>query len=285
MIKFSLIFLLILYIAGCSTDNSDDGSESFFATPPVIIENETQSQPPEPVPIPDPVPIPEPEAIVDPPDPEPVPPHDGARDLVAPKLLKSSMVAGQIDVDVDLEDITFNFDEKISKTNLKIVNKDNVNLKWTLFIKEKEVLLTKLDGTDLEAESPYSITGTVEDEHQNSRVILITFVTSFGDKQSPRLIASTISHGDISVDPDTDRFVFTFDEEIDTVNVKLIDDSRKVDMRWTHFIQDEKVILLALDNGIDLTKGTVYTIEISWADKAGNWSRPGIITFITEIKE
>ena len=275
----------MLYIAGCSTDSGDNGSESFFATPPVIIENETQSQPPEPVPIPEP--IPEPEAIVDPPD--PVPPHDGARDLAAPKLLKSSIIAGQIDVDVDLEDVTFNFDEKISKSNLKIINKDNVNLKWTLFIKGKEVLLTKLDGTDLEVESPYLITGAVEDEHQNSRVILITFVTSEGagpaDNQSPRLISSTISHGDIGVDPDTDRFVFTFDEEIDAVNLKLIDDSRRMDMRWTHFIQDEKVILLALDNGIDLTKGTVYTIEISWADKARNWSRPGIITFVTEIKE
>ncbi len=288
--KFSLIFLLILCIVGCSTDSSNDGSESIFATPPVIIETETQPQPPEPVRVPELQPIPEPEPIVEGPEPEPVPPHGGARDLVAPKLLKSSIPFGAVDVDVDLEDITLNFDEKISKSDLKIVNKDNVNLKWTLFIKGKEVLLTKLDGQGLEVESPYSITGTVEDEHQNARVVLITFITSAEgagpqDNQSPRLIASTISHGDIGVNSDIDRFVFTFDEEIDAVILKLIDDSRKVDMEWTHFIQDKKVIFLALDEGLPLKDSTVYTIEISWSDKARNWSRPGIITFVTEIKE
>ena len=286
--KFSLIFLVMLCIVGCSTDSGNDGSESIFATPPVIIETETQPQPPEPVGVPEPQPIPEPEPIVEEPEPEPVPPHGGARDLVAPKLLKSSIPFGAVDVDVDLEDITLNFDEKISKSDLKIVNKDNVNLKWTLFIKGKEVLLTKLDGKDLEVESPYSITGTIEDEHQNARAILITFITSAADpedNQSPRLIASTISHGDIGVNSDIDRFVFTFDEEIDAVILKLIDDSRKVDMEWTHFIQDKKVIFLALDEGLPLRNGTVYTIEISWSDKARNWSRPGIITFVTEIKE
>ncbi len=289
--KLSLIFLLMLcLIFGCSTDSDNDEPEPIFATPPIIIETETQPQPSEPVPIPEPQPIPEPEPIVEEPKPEPVPPHGGARDLVAPKLLKSSILFGAVDVSVDLEDVTLNFDETISKSDLKIVTKDNVNLKWTLFIKGKEVLLTKLDGKDLEVESPYSITGTVEDEHQNARVILITFITSAEgvdpeDNQSPRLIASTISHGDIGVNSDTDRFVFTFDEEIDAVILKLIDDNRKVDMEWTHFIQDERVIFLALDEGAPLTNGTVYTIEISWADKARNWSRPGIITFVTEIKE
>ena len=289
--KFLLTFLVMFcIIVGCSTDSGNDGSESIFATPPIIIETETQPQPPEPVPVPEPQPIPEPEPIVEEPEPEPVPPHGGARDLVAPKLLKSSIPIGAVDVNVDLEDITLNFDETISKSNLKIVNKDNVSLRWTLFIKGKEVLLTKLDGWDLEAKSPHSITGTVEDEHQNARVILITFITSAEgadpeDNQSPRLIASTISHGDIGVNPDLDRFVFTFDEEIDTVILKLIDDSRKVDMEWTHFIQDKRVIFLALDEGFPLSPGTVYTIEISWADKARNWSQPGILTFVTEIKE
>ena len=214
---------MLCIIVGCSTDSDNDGSDSIFATPPIIIETETQPQPPEPVPVPEPQPIPEPEPIVE--EPEPVPPHGGARDLVAPKLLKSSIPIGAVDVGVDLEDITLNFDETISKSDLKIVNKDNVNLRWTLFIKGKEVLLAKLDGKDLEAKSPYSITGTVEDEHQNARVILITFITSAEgadpeDNQSPRLIASTISHGDIGVNLDTDRFVFTFDEEIGTVILK-----------------------------------------------------------------
>ena len=283
--KFSLIFLFMLCIAGCSTDRGDDGSETLFATPPVITETETQTQPtpppPEPVPVPEPVPIVE--------EPEPVPPHGGARDLVAPKLLKSSISTGAIDVDIDLEDVTLEFDEEISKSNLKLVNKDNASLKWEQFIKGKEVLLAKLDGLDLRAENLYSISGTVEDEHQNARVILITFVTAEEpipeDNQAPRLISTTISHGDIRVNPDTDRFVFTFDEEIDAVNVKLIDNSKKSDMQWTHFIQGKKVIFLALDEGFHLTIGRVYTIEISWADKARNWSKPGIITFVTEVKE
>ena len=152
------------------------------------------------------------------------------------------------------------------------------------------MLLTRLDGKDLEVENPYSIAGTVEDEHQNSRVILITFMTSAEradpeDNQSPRLIASTIFHGDIGVNPDTDHFVFTFDEEIDTVILTLIDDSRKVNMEWTHFVENKKVIFLQFDRGFPLRVGTVYTIEISWSDKAHNWSEPGIITFVTEIKK
>ncbi len=180
MTKILCIFLIFACVAGCSTDSSNDGSsQSLFATPPVIAETETETKP-QPPPIqeqPQPVPLPEPDPE---PDPEPIPPHDGARDLVAPRLLKSSIKAGAIDVDVDLDNVGFGFDEKIGKSDLKIVNRDNVSLRWSQFIQGKEVILAKLAprGKDLEMEQTYSIIGTVEDEHQNARVILITFTTS-----------------------------------------------------------------------------------------------------------
>ena len=176
MTKILCIFLLFACIAGCSTDSSDDGTQSLFATPPVIIEPETEAKPQptiqEP---PEPVPVAEPE-----PEPEPVPPHGGARDLVGPKLLKSTMNAGAIEVDIDLDNVALEFDEKIGESDLKIVDRDNTSLEWTRIIQGKEVILAKLAprGKDLEMENTYSIIGTVEDEHQNARVILITFTTS-----------------------------------------------------------------------------------------------------------
>ena len=183
MTKILCLFLLFVCVAGCSSDSNDDGSQSLFATPPVIAESEeteTRPQPPiqeqpQPVPVPEPDPVPEPE-----PEPEPVPPHDGARDLVGPKLLKSSIEAGAIDVDVDLDNVALEFDERIGKSDLKVVDRDNTSLRWSRLIEGREVILAKLAprGKDLEMEQTYSIIGTVEDEHQNARVILITFTTS-----------------------------------------------------------------------------------------------------------
>ena len=74
-------------VIGCTTDSTDEGNiDSIFPTPPIISEDKKETTP-------------EPESIVE--EPEPVLPHDGARDLVAPKLLKSSIPFGAIDVDVD----------------------------------------------------------------------------------------------------------------------------------------------------------------------------------------
>ena len=173
------MFLLCACVMGCATD--EDGGDPLFATPPIPT-SEPES---EPVPTPQPPPIqdlvPEPEPIIEVElEPEPVPPHDGARDLVGPKLLKGSIEPGAIDVDVELDNVTFEFDEKIEKSNLKIVGQNNLSLRWTLFIKGKEVILAKLAprGKDLEMAKTYSIVGTVEDTHQNiSKLILITFVT------------------------------------------------------------------------------------------------------------
>ena len=57
--------------------------------------------PPEPVPVPPPEPEPQPE-----PEPEPPQPDIPVRDLVGPKLLESTIQAGDFDVDAGLESIT-----------------------------------------------------------------------------------------------------------------------------------------------------------------------------------
>ncbi len=173
MTKILCIFLLFICIAGCSTESSDDSTQSLFAVPPIIEEPETEASAQPDIPVqPEPDPVPEPV-----PQPEPVPPHGGARDLVAPKLVEGDIQAGDINVDVDLDHVGLEFDEKIGKSDLKIVNRKNKSLKWTQIIEGKKVILVKLDGADLEMENGYSITGAVEDEHQNARVIHIPFTT------------------------------------------------------------------------------------------------------------
>ena len=105
------------------------------------------------------------------------------------------------------------------------------------------------------------------------------------DKRAPLFIRTTINHGDVDVDIDTDRFVFTFDENIGDARLKLGNDTRKFDMKWEKFIVGKEITLLRFLEGHHLQGAQVYTIEISWADKAGNWDPGGIITFVTEAKE
>ena len=105
------------------------------------------------------------------------------------------------------------------------------------------------------------------------------------DNRAPLFIGTTISHGDVDVDIDTDRFVFTFDENVGEAKVKLRNDTRNFDMNWETFIVGKEVTLLRFLEGRHLQGGEVYTIDISWADKAGNWDPGGIITFVTRAKE
>lgn len=111
------------------------------------------------------------------------------------------------------------------------------------------------------------------------------------DNTAPSLIESSISHGDIGVDPHTQRFVFTFDEDIDVAHVKLINDTQKIDMEWTTLIDGKRIILLKLPGeGRRMLRGELYTIQLRWADEAGNWEPENfgvirVITFVTEIKE
>ncbi len=105
------------------------------------------------------------------------------------------------------------------------------------------------------------------------------------DNRPPLFIRTTISHGDVDVDIDTDRFVFTFDENIGDAKVKLRNDTRNFDMNWEKFIVGKEITLLRFLEGHHLQDAEVYTIEISWADKARNWDPGGIITFVTRAKE
>ena len=105
------------------------------------------------------------------------------------------------------------------------------------------------------------------------------------DNRAPLFIRTTINHGDVDVDIDTDRFVFTFDENIGDARVKLRNDTRNFDMKWEKFIVGNEITLLRFLEGWHLQSAEVHTIEISWADKAGNWDPGGIITFVTRAKE
>lgn len=105
------------------------------------------------------------------------------------------------------------------------------------------------------------------------------------DNRAPLFIRTTVNHGDVDVDIDTDRFIFTFDENIGDAKVKLRNDTRNLDMNWEKFIVGKEITLLRFLEGRHLQGAEVYTIEISWADKAGNWDPGGIITFVTEAKE
>ena len=105
------------------------------------------------------------------------------------------------------------------------------------------------------------------------------------DNRAPLFIRTTISHGDVDVDINTDRFIFTFDENIGDAKVKLTNETRNFDMKWEIFIVGKEITLLRFLEGRHLRGAEVYTIHISWADKAGNWDPGGIITFVTRAKE
>ena len=284
--KLFSVCLLICSIIGCTSQSTDEGSDSIFPLPPV--EPEETTDPSEPVII-QPVPVPQPEPIIDAPEPEPVEPHEGARDLVAPKLIKSSIKSGAIDVDVNINAVTLTFDEEIAKSDIKLTDRFNQSLRWKRIIHGKEVVLTPLEGAiKLILERQYSIVGIVEDAAENQRVILITFTTGMKEPEddvAPRFIETTVNHGDIGVDPDTDHFIFTFDEEIGDVELNIINERTQIDLGWTYLIRGKEVVFHKLDIGMNLVGEQTYQINIVWSDKAGNWNPGGFIKFTTEIKE
>ena len=277
--KLLCVCLLICCTIGCAEQSSDDSS--IFPTPHVP---EPQTEPPStplvPV-VPEPIPIPEPieEQVV-------VPPANDVRDLVAPRLIDSSITDGAIDVDVNLNSITLTFDENVDNSDIKIINKNNQSLRWKRIINGKNIILTPLqDAIDLRLDRDYSIFGIVKDAVGNERAILIKFTTGIEDKTAPRFIGSTIGNGDIGVDPDTDHFIFTFDEDIGDVRIDIRRKGAGRHLQWTHLIRGKEVILHKFDKGLSLMGEEVYHINIAWADTSGNWDPGGFIEFTTEIKE
>ena len=111
------------------------------------------------------------------------------------------------------------------------------------------------------------------------------------DRIAPRLIDSSISHGDVGVNPDIERFIFTFDEEIGRADIKLINNTLNIDMQWTTLLDGKRVILLRVPGeGRRMMMGELYTIQMRWRDEANNWEPENlgvihVITFVTEVKE
>ena len=104
------------------------------------------------------------------------------------------------------------------------------------------------------------------------------------DNIAPQIVSSTVKHGDINVDIDTDRFVFTFSESIAGTNfIKLIDNTTGLPTGWMPFIRDKEIEISKGDHGFQLIGGHVYTITIRVADVALNWAQPLTITFVTEF--
>ena len=174
--KFLCTCLLICCMVGCTEQSSDE--PSIFPTP-LVPEPPPEPRPtPQPVPPPEPVPVPPPEPEPQPEqEPEPPPPDLPVRDLVGPKLLKSTIQAGDFDVDADLESITLTFDETVAKSDIRLLNEKNQNQDWNRFIKGKEVILVRLDAPLLELGHRYSVFGRAIDKFGNERAILIPFVS------------------------------------------------------------------------------------------------------------
>ncbi len=107
------------------------------------------------------------------------------------------------------------------------------------------------------------------------------------DNVHPKLVDSTVRHGDVGIVLDTDRFIFTFDENIDSAIISLIDitQGKGTNMEWEHFIRGTQVVLLTVEDSLELRPGRAYTIKITVADEERNWHPDGIITFVTQMKE
>ena len=291
LFKLLSVCMLTCLIIGCTTQSTDESGDSIFPLPPVEAEEPTISS--QPVVI-QPQPEPQPQPIVDEPEPEPVAPHDGARDLVAPKLVESTIKSGATGIDVNINAVTLTFDEKVAKSDIKIIDAHNQNLRWKRIIDDKNVVLTALvDARKLVLDRQYSIVGSVEDIEGNQRVVFITFTTGVNelgddiedDDIAPRFIRTTVNDGDKDVNPNTDHFIFTFDEEIGDIQLSIKVDGTQNDLQWTHLIRGKEVVLHKLDRGLNLVAEQTYRINIAWADKAGNWNPGGFIRFTTEIKE
>ena len=277
--KLLCVCLLIGCMVGCAEQSNDDSS--IFPTPLVPEPDPGPTPQPKLPVVPEPIPIPEPieEQVV-------VPPANDVRDLVAPKLIDSSLVDGADNVDINLNSITLTFDENVANSDIKIIDKNNNSLRWNRIINGNNVILTPLQNAiELRLDREYSIFGIVKDAANNERAILVRFTTGIEDKVAPRFVDATIGNGDIAVDIDTDHFIFTFDEEIGDVRIDIRKKGFAVHLQWTHLIRGKDVILHKFDKGLPLAGEAVYHINIAWADTSGNWDPGGFIEFSTEIKE
>jgi hypothetical protein len=103
-----------------------------------------------------------------------------AEDTTAPELVESTPEKGAKDVDYDKinEDavITLKFNEVIAKADVALMV-DDETMKWKVKEEDTDVILEKLSGGELSAETEYCIKGTVKDGADNEAEIEVCFTT------------------------------------------------------------------------------------------------------------
>ena len=186
-----VLCLLVFYVIGCSTDNTDDAS--IFPVPPTIPEETQEATPPVipvqvvPPPVPQPI-VEEPvieEPIVEEPEPEPEPVEEEPeepKDETHPKFVDSTVWHGDVGVAVDTNQFIFTFDENIDAAIIKLIDiteGKRTDMEWEHFIRGKQVALLKVaESLALRPGRAYTIEISVADEERNWHPdSIITFVT------------------------------------------------------------------------------------------------------------
>ena len=287
MRSISVFLIVFIYICGCSVESDNDSSSPLFAAP---VEEDSIKDEQVITTLVEPLIENEQVEVVE----QPV---QNIEDVVAPKLLESTIEDGDENIDSDLESISLRFNEEIAKSNIRLFSDDDISLRWIPSVNERRIFLNRLNGVRLEPNNKYVIKGVVEDISKNQLSVSISFDTNREiqdinkDRVAPSLISSTVRNGDVGIRIEIERFVFTFNEDIENADVSLFNNSSEIDMNWVQFISGNRIILQKLPGeGSSLNHGESYTVRLRWSDAAGNWEPKDfnairVITFFTEIKE
>ena len=279
MRKLYAIFLLLVCVIGCAS-YSDDENEIHGVFPSNSV-TETESQTSAQVPTP---PI----------NNEMV--QQDNKDLTAPKLVESTVDSGRVDPNTDV--ISLRFNQEITEIDIKLVDDSDVSMRWIPSIDTitgRRIFLTRINGRRLRSNSTHYIKGFVEDKNGNKTSIDIEFRAVDEDRENrdrtpPSILTQSVNHGARNVSINTDQFVFTFSENIDEAEVRLVRGENwqtGTDMRWTRFIDKKTVVLLkTTGKSLSLRNGETYTVVLSARDASGNWTpgnnRVWIIRFTTQ---
>lgn len=195
--------LLVFYMIGCSTDNTDDAS--IFPVPPTIPEETQEATPPAipvqvvPPSVPQPI-VEEPvieEPIVEEPEPEvekeeldqePAEEPEEPKDDTHPKFVDSTVWHGDIGIAVNTDQFIFTFDENIDAAIIRLVDiteGKRTDMEWEHFMRGKQVALLKVEESlALRPGRAYTIEISVADEEHNWHPdSIITFVTEIDPKK------------------------------------------------------------------------------------------------------
>ena len=98
-----------------------------------------------------------------------------AADEDAPEVTGSSPEHGAEGVSADLEEVSVTFNEPVTG-DLMLMDGDD-DLGWEQAIDGNTITLTRIAGSDLSNETPYTISGTVMDSADNETEVEIEFTT------------------------------------------------------------------------------------------------------------